>query len=108
MVYQDFLYNLHLRIKWIDKKKFGKPVLLYTLQYIYHLHIDNNGGEVDDHALPTEGLLTEQDFIKLFETLKANNYQGWYSFEIRPKQHESVSFILKTCKKFYDNFVAQD
>jgi sugar phosphate isomerase/epimerase len=75
-------------------------------RYIYHLHIDNNGGKVDDHALPTMGLLTEKDFIKLFETLKANNYQGWYSFEIRPKPNEMVSSILKACKEFYDNFVS--
>lgn len=77
-------------------------------RYIYHLHIDNNGGKIDDHALPTVGLLTEKEFIKLFETLKASNYQGWYSFEIRPKPNETVSFILKACKEFYDNFVAQD
>jgi sugar phosphate isomerase/epimerase len=74
-------------------------------RYIYHLHIDNNGGKVDDHALPTVGLLTKQDFFLLFETLKANNYQGWYSFEIRPKPNETVSFILESCKEFYDNFV---
>jgi D-psicose/D-tagatose/L-ribulose 3-epimerase len=32
-------------------------------RYIYHLHIDNNGGKLDDHALPTVGLLTEHDFV---------------------------------------------
>lgn len=74
-------------------------------QYIYHRHIDNNGGKVDDHVLPTVGILTDHDFIKLFEALKASNYQGYYSFEIRPKPNETVSFILETCKKFYDNFV---
>ncbi|MFX1519839.1 MAG: sugar phosphate isomerase/epimerase family protein [Promethearchaeota archaeon] len=74
-------------------------------QYVYHLHIDNNGGKADDHALPTVGLLKERDFIKLFKILKAKNYKGWYSFEIRPKPNEAVSFILETCKKFYDNFV---
>ena len=77
-------------------------------RYTYHLHIDNNGGKVDDHALPTMGLLRAQDFIKLFKTLQANNYQGWHSFEIRPKPNETVSFILETCKKFYNDFVAQD
>jgi sugar phosphate isomerase/epimerase len=77
-------------------------------RYIYHLHIDNNVGEVDDHALPTVGLLTEHEFVKLFEALKAHNYQGWYSFEIRPKPNETVSLILKACKTFFDNFVAQD
>jgi len=76
-------------------------------QYVYHLHIDNNEGKVDDHALPTVGLLSEQDFINLFDALRKNNYQGWYSFEIRP-QNETIAFILETCKKFYANLVVQD
>jgi len=74
---------------------------------IFHIHLDDNNGDMDEHLIPGEGKI---DFIPFLKELKKINYQGFLTIElgfqytIDPDAavYKSRQFLLDQMKKIKD------
>lgn len=75
--------------------------------YMGHLHLNNNNGEVDNHDAMDSGKLTADDFAELAKALKEIDYKGWYSCELLGVSlNRDPDKVLADSKKFFDQTMA--
>jgi len=66
--------------------------------YLCHLHVHDNRGKEDEHALPFEGTI---DWEKFLNTLKDIQYEGTFLFELRKREKNDE--MIKSVGNLFQN-----
>jgi sugar phosphate isomerase/epimerase len=72
--------------------------------WLGHVHLDDNDGVGDLHSSLLTGRLTEVHLRELFAALRAANYSGALSLELKPANSDAVS-PLRESKKVVEQMV---
>jgi protein FrlC len=84
----------------VNREEF-QDIISHCKDIPFHVHIDDNNGDIDAHLIPGKGNI---DFKKLKKELDVINYSGWLSVELGGSYwtdptsacKESLDFLRKT------------
>jgi sugar phosphate isomerase/epimerase len=67
---------------------------------LYHIHVNDNNGVVDQGLIPGQGVLDYQPFIR---ALREMGYQGYLSLELSFNYQQDPDSAAHKAKRFMDN-----
>ena len=99
--YEDLGIVLDTGHCFINKESMPDCVMSLT-SIPFHIHIDDNSGQADDHKIPGEGAISFEPFLKALHEVK---YDGFLTAELGWGYTAEPDAAAHKCKNAYDSLM---